>query len=686
MNHSKTAAAFLTVALLAGPWMLGQGRKANNADVQLQAAIHTEMVDGNLKLAIEQYKKVALGSNRAVAAQALIRMAQCYQQLGDSESRRIYERVVKEFADQKEAVTTARARLNLAGLREALTTRRVWTARDGMTNLRLGGPSPDGQFLAYASHFTTGDLAVRELSSGVARSVTNNASFERADYASVSRFSLDGKRIAYGWSSGKGYQLRVIDFDGSNEKTVYSNPEVSWIGPVGFSQDGREVLANLQTRSHTGQLAWISLANGTARVLKTLPWASLGNVTLSPNGRYIAYDFATEHSPHRNILLLSSDGSKEVALTDGSAKDEAFAWMPDGKWLLFGTDRTGTQELWALPVDDGKVNGAPVPVKADVGRIEPLGTTANGSLFYSIFNSKGSVSVAAVDWEGGEVKPLKALAQRAVADFGADFSPDGKWLAYVAHRGTQLSERFIAVHNLETGNIREVVPKPNLQIWVTGGNKWSPNGKSFLVTGSDDTHGPGAYAIDMTSGTVRPLINRGSNRVQSPNWLPGGKSIIYCSGGHIYVRDLETGVDREIITGFEHARNVFFALSPDGRQIAFSPLMADLRSGALYVMPLDGGGVRKLLEAPQPELIFAEGWTPDSRRILFKRYVGPGSSTPPSLWWIAPEASEAHRLADHKKGGTAFHPDGKRVAFIETSREVEVWVMENLIGALGTSK
>ena len=43
-----------------------------------------------------------------------MRMAECYQKLGDAESRKIYEQVVKDYADQKEAVTLARARLVFA--------------------------------------------------------------------------------------------------------------------------------------------------------------------------------------------------------------------------------------------------------------------------------------------------------------------------------------------------------------------------------------------------------------------------------------------------------------------------------------------------------------------------------------------------------------------------------------------
>jgi tetratricopeptide (TPR) repeat protein len=90
---------------------LGAAQRDNRAEAQLQAAITKETVEGDLKGAIEQYKKLASGSNRAVAARALVRMGECYEKLGDAEARKVYERVVREFPDQKEALAEAQQHL-----------------------------------------------------------------------------------------------------------------------------------------------------------------------------------------------------------------------------------------------------------------------------------------------------------------------------------------------------------------------------------------------------------------------------------------------------------------------------------------------------------------------------------------------------------------------------------------------
>ncbi|OGD14664.1 MAG: hypothetical protein A2V76_08610 [Candidatus Aminicenantes bacterium RBG_16_63_14] len=79
-------AALLAVFLTA---LLAAGQKNDQAELALKAAIKTEIVDGNLKGAIELYKKIAAlpGAGRATVATALLRMGQCHEKLGDADLR-----------------------------------------------------------------------------------------------------------------------------------------------------------------------------------------------------------------------------------------------------------------------------------------------------------------------------------------------------------------------------------------------------------------------------------------------------------------------------------------------------------------------------------------------------------------------------------------------------------------------
>ena len=95
-----------------------------------QMALATERADVNLKNAIALYHRVVteFPGDRSLSVNALIRMAECYQKLGDVEARTIYERIVREFPDRKEEVALARARLGgTAAVASSKGDRPVWT-------------------------------------------------------------------------------------------------------------------------------------------------------------------------------------------------------------------------------------------------------------------------------------------------------------------------------------------------------------------------------------------------------------------------------------------------------------------------------------------------------------------------------------------------------------------------------
>jgi thioredoxin-like negative regulator of GroEL len=83
----------------------------SEADALFASARHKETVDGDFRGAIADYQQVVAqaGSNRALASEALLRMAEVYLKLGDAEAQAIYARIVKDFSDQP-AAAEARAR------------------------------------------------------------------------------------------------------------------------------------------------------------------------------------------------------------------------------------------------------------------------------------------------------------------------------------------------------------------------------------------------------------------------------------------------------------------------------------------------------------------------------------------------------------------------------------------------
>src|ERR1039458_3651163 len=86
---------------------------AENANDLFQQALVKERTEGNLPEAIKLYQRIVdkYGSNHMVAAQALLQLAGYQSKLGDAQARKSLERLARDFADQKETVAEARARL-----------------------------------------------------------------------------------------------------------------------------------------------------------------------------------------------------------------------------------------------------------------------------------------------------------------------------------------------------------------------------------------------------------------------------------------------------------------------------------------------------------------------------------------------------------------------------------------------
>jgi tetratricopeptide (TPR) repeat protein len=153
--------------------------QTGDIEVMLQRAIRTESVEGDLKSAIDLYKKIIAraATNRSAAAKALLRLGQCYEKLGDAEAQQSYERLVREFADQKDQAQQAQARLAATGRRSQTRNNAVSTeliAR-GAAYALSGRVSPDGRWAPFVDP-DRGDVGVRDLRTGGVKRLTNDGS------------------------------------------------------------------------------------------------------------------------------------------------------------------------------------------------------------------------------------------------------------------------------------------------------------------------------------------------------------------------------------------------------------------------------------------------------------------------------------------------------------------------------
>jgi hypothetical protein len=375
---------------------------AQSGNDLFQQALVKERTEGNMAAAITLYQTIVEkhGTDRTLVAKALVQMGQCYEKLGRSDALKAYERVVREFADQADSAAQARDRLaaltrpggptNSSGV----VVRQVWTGPE--VDL-LGGPSLDGRYLSYVD-WETGDLAIRDLSTGEKRRLTSGPPGEFAFY---SRISPDGQKVAYVWVDKENpYHLRVTSINdvrnGVKPRVLFRNtPFYMTFGD--WSPDGKYLLANIRG------IDLISVSDGAMTTLKTPNWGR-PVPRFSPDGRWIVYNLQPKQdSPDRDIFVLAADGSRETPLVEHPGNDFVLGWAPDGKRILFASNRTGVMSAWVIAVEDGKPQGAPELVKPDIGNIEPMGFTRTGAFYYGVSTEMSDVYIATLDPATGRV-------------------------------------------------------------------------------------------------------------------------------------------------------------------------------------------------------------------------------------------------------------------------------------------
>ncbi len=656
---------------------------AQSLEVELQRATQKETVTGDLRAAIEEYRKVAAraGSNRRVAAQALIRMAECHQKLGDAESRKIYERVLRDYADQKDAVALARARLGGAEtVARSRGDRPVWT---GPNVDLLGTVSPDGRFLTYVDQVRTGNLVLRDLAAGIDRPLTDNAL--RSGWAGYSTISRDGRQVAYGWglNDKRREELRIASLQGTaipESRRVLGNEDVKGIAPYDWSPDGKWLAVHLRRQDLTGQIGLVAVQDGALRVLKSTDWRGPTKIFFSPDGRYIAYDLlVSDTSDDRHVFVLATDGSRETTAVAHPSRNIVMGWSPDAQQhLLFASDRTGRMALWALPFAEGKPQAAPKLVKSDIGSSWSLGVSTSGALYVFKGGHATYVQVAPIDLNAGKLLPAPAGAfQRFIGSGGGpDWSADGKYLAY--RSCGPAAPCTLAIGSIETGQVRELHPK----MAYLGAPRWSPDGRSFTTDGTDLKGRRGMYRIDAQTGDISSVMVPGP--VAIAQWGAGEKKIYYRRDGGIVERDSTSGEEREMFRRRSDGNSISIVVSPDGRYIASVEYAS--KTSTLLLIPIAGGEPRELLRVSSPEGLdgYRLIWTPDNRAVILTKQLTADRDRK-ELWLVPVTGGQSRKLDIDVDNWVGFRldPDGRRIAFVAEAGKLgsEIWALENFLPA-----
>ncbi|MCX2801737.1 amidohydrolase family protein [Microbulbifer thermotolerans] len=369
------------------------------------------------------------------------------------------------------------------------------------------------------------------------------------------------------------------------------------------------------------------------------------NLDISPDGKTILFDMLGD------IYTMPISGGEARALTNEIAWNMQPRFSPDGKFIVFISDRDGADNIWLMD-RDGKNLRQLTHEKENLVHSPNWSPDGQYLVARKGFMSGRSIPAGEIwmyHYGGGEGRQLKEriggeIAQKNIAD--PAFSPDGRYVYYsidttpgtVWEYNKNSTREIFAInrYDLQDGKEETFVSGPGGAVAPVP----SPDGKklAFIRRQDDKTS---LFLKDLETGLETPvyaglerdlqeIFGSHGNYVQY-DWMPDGKSLIVWTGGK-FLRIAADGSDVDKITAQirvdkQVAEAVRFPVevapeefsvkmirwaqkSPDGKQIAFQAL------GKIYIQDV-ASGERRRLTRQDDHFEFYPSWSRDGKKIAY---------------------------------------------------------------------
>jgi dipeptidyl aminopeptidase/acylaminoacyl peptidase len=333
--------------------------------------------------------------------------------------------------------------------------------------------------------------------------------------------SPDGSRVAYtvrttDMGKNRGHtDVYVVDLRAATPTPQRLTSDAASSTDPEWSPNGDAVYF-LSSRSGSGQVWRVPAAGGDAVRVTDLP-VDVDAFRVAPTGDRVLLSMAVFRDCADLACTKARLDAKEQDKASGKIYDRLFV----RHWDTWSDGRNNV--LYAAPLDaSGHVNGTPVSLSGsldgdvpskpfgdrDEFRFSPDGKTVVFSVRIAGKTEAWSTNfdLYAVPAAGGT--PRNLTADNHAWDTKGVFSPDGRTLAYLAmsRPGFEADRYHIVLLDLASGKKRNVA-----ESWdrSPGGLQWTADGKT-LVADAEDVGQHRLFAIDVASGKVSPLTDKGS--------------------------------------------------------------------------------------------------------------------------------------------------------------------------------
>lgn len=335
------------------------------------------------------------------------------------------------------------------------------------------------------------------------------------------------------------------------------------------------------------------------------------------------------------LFVSNADGTAERPLLKSDSLDYNPVWSPDGRWLVFTSERNGSADLYRVKPDGtGLKQLTANPAYDDQAAFSPDGQ----KLVFVSTRAGGTANLWILDLNTNQARPLTSGPE---GDFRPSWSPDGKWIAFSSDRGTKVARDGGGkwwVH-LQLADIYMIHPDGSGLKRLTnsgnfcGGPRWT----------RDSSHVVGYCSSAEETFAYRSTSDQSDETLQAMGRAPlrGDTKLV-----SIDVATLEqtTITSRPGIKSFPTVLN-------DG-EIAY--VRKDTDGRGIYYNSTGKEGPRGFVRSPS--------WSPDGKRVVYHRLV----DLKIPAWQKAFSRNPGYELVI-TPSFPAFDPSGKRL--VATSDE-----------------
>lgn len=414
----------------------------------------------------------------------------------------------------------------------------------------------------------------------------------------------------------------------------------------------------------------------------------LRTAKISPDGKEIAFSYKGD------IWKVSSQGGTAVRLTTQPSYENNPIWSPDGKQIVFSSDRHGNMDVFVMPASGGTAkrlttnSAVEIPTAfSNDGKWVYFGACIQDPAKSALFPSGALRELYKVPVNGGRTQQVLATPAENIC-----FSADGKTMLYNDCKGFEDALRKHHTSSVTRDLWKyDVTTGKHTNLTNRGGEDRQPilaaDGKTVYFLSERNGGSFNVYQMDINSpAQVKAVTNFATHPVRFLSMANDG-TLCFAYDGEIYTKSQGAEpkkVKIDVLLDEEEEVSKIFAspksgeVSPDGKQLAF------ISRGEVFVTSVDYNTTKQITQTAAEER--GVTWK-DNRTIAYASERGGNWQLYTATISRKEDQNFANAtLIDEKvvlpsteieRYAPQFSPDGKELAFIEDRCRLMVLNLES---------